>query len=248
MFVIITTILFASLLSPQQTFAQVPVCGGRLTSDAGTFHTPHYPHEYDTNTMCKWVIEVPVGRVVELKFSNFDIDADYEPEKCPMDRVQVHDGETTNSPSLGGVLCGQETPDAITSTGRFMTVLFQSRDDSIGGVGFQAAYKALPGVDHPRCIMNSCGGEISDKVNCEIQSPGYPSGYADNLNCTWVIRAPSGVGKVVFTFMEADFNRKMDGKCSMNNVTVYDGANIKSKVIYEPNCDTRDNRLKTTVF
>ncbi|XP_026689523.2 neuropilin-1-like isoform X2 [Ciona intestinalis] len=246
MFAITSTILFASLLILQQTFAQEQ-CGGTLTAKEGVFQTPHYPHEYDSNTHCEWLIEVEADQVVQLTFAELDLDDNYERDNCPTDRVLVYDGDSSSSPALTGRLCGQETPPVMTSTGRHMKISFVAGEDTFGGNGFKATYKSLPAEGNQRCIMNSCGAEITD-TSCMIQSPGYPSGYAGNLNCTWTIRAPQGVGNVVFTFTEADFKRKVDGRCSLNNVTLYDGSNIKAPVLHEPSCHTEDNRLKTTVI
>ena len=59
-----------------------------------------------------------------------------------------------------------------------MTVTFHS-DYSVNGKGFKAIWKALE---------NSGGGKnwelffISLLSSEEIQSPGYPDGYPDNLN------------------------------------------------------------------
>lgn len=94
--------------------------------------------------------------------------------------------------------------------------------------------------DQQQCVFNQCGGIIENVGNCSLQSPGYPLGHQENLNCTWTIQAPEG-GKILFHFEEIMLNA-LSSKCSQNNVTLYDG-NDKTKIIYEPLCDMDLNNL-----
>ena len=89
------------------------------------------------------MIEAATGNVVQLTFKDFDVES-FDNE-CDTDKVHIRDGTNSSSPLLGKVLCGQTTPEVITSTGRYMTIYFTSDYTSSGGRGFNADYVVLSG-------------------------------------------------------------------------------------------------------
>jgi len=92
------------------------------------------------------------------------------------------------------------------------------------------------------CVTNACGGIIKS-TTCQIQSPGFPRGFDEALNCYWLIHAPKLSHKLSFHFLDLDLNAS-DSLCGDNNVTVYDGPNVKAPVILETLCDFERNQLK----
>lgn len=79
-------------------------CGRQLTESTGTLTSPGYPGSYPPNADCIWVITAPRGHYIELKFKIFDIHK--VGRGCRYDYVEVRDGNSRNSPSLGRH-CGQ---------------------------------------------------------------------------------------------------------------------------------------------
>ena len=51
----------------------IAVCGGELNMESGQLESPNYPEDYVPNKECIWVITVPVGFQVALKFQSFEV-------------------------------------------------------------------------------------------------------------------------------------------------------------------------------
>ena len=49
-------------------------CGGEMTTPSGTIHSPNYPNMYNHDDDCGWLITVDMNHVVELTFSDFDLE------------------------------------------------------------------------------------------------------------------------------------------------------------------------------
>jgi len=58
--------------------------------------------------------------------------------------LKVYDGPNENA-RLAGTFCGTQNPGSITSSGRYLTIVFKS-DDSESGDGFQINYSV---GEHP---------------------------------------------------------------------------------------------------
>ena len=54
--------------------------------------------------------------------------------------MEIYDGPTTQAPKLGR-FCGHNKPPVISSSGRYITVVFRS-DQSVNEVGFSFKYSA----------------------------------------------------------------------------------------------------------
>lgn len=64
----------------------IPGCGGTLTSDIGEFSVPTLSNRYSHNVECDWVIRVPPGETIELKFTSFHVE---QSSTCRWDYVEV---------------------------------------------------------------------------------------------------------------------------------------------------------------
>lgn len=74
-------------------------CGRQTTELNGTLSSPGYPSNYPSNADCIWVISAPSGHYIELTFKVFDIYK--EGRGCRYDYVEIRDGNSRDSPSLG---------------------------------------------------------------------------------------------------------------------------------------------------
>ena len=45
-----------------------------MTTPSGTIHSPNYPNMYNHDDDCGWLIAVDMNHVVELTFSDFDLE------------------------------------------------------------------------------------------------------------------------------------------------------------------------------
>ena len=115
-------------------------CGGpsHLTGKSGNLTSPNFPRQYNENTICEWTISVPIKRLVQLTFVDFDIEGE---RNCNYDSVEVRDGLLSYSPLLGK-FCGNQSTFRVFSTSNKMFVLFKS-DSSLNKKGFRAIFTAV---------------------------------------------------------------------------------------------------------
>uniref|UniRef100_A0A8C2TAC3 Adhesion G-protein coupled receptor G6 n=1 Tax=Coturnix japonica TaxID=93934 RepID=A0A8C2TAC3_COTJA len=109
-------------------------CRTVLTDPSGVFTSPCYPSDYPNSQSCKWVIRAPHGFIIQLTFSDFDIE---EAPGCIYDSLTLDNGESPMN------LCGITAKGlSYNSTGNEMIVSFKS-DFSIQKKGFNASYMRI---------------------------------------------------------------------------------------------------------
>ncbi|XP_019640957.1 PREDICTED: A disintegrin and metalloproteinase with thrombospondin motifs 18-like [Branchiostoma belcheri] len=110
----------------------VPSCEYQITQPTGTIQAPNYPNEYDSNSRCKWYINVKPGTTVNINVLDFEVE--YE-ANCGYDDFKIVD-------SVSGQFeryCGARTPFTFQSTGN-RVVLELNSDGSVGKKGFRLSY------------------------------------------------------------------------------------------------------------
>ncbi|KAL5234243.1 hypothetical protein ACI65C_001653 [Semiaphis heraclei] len=192
-------------------------CGSEITSPGSikspiSFDKLFGIYGYPSNANCTWIIRAPPDQVVQLIFTKFRLEADYdgeasEEERCPDDYVNVFDEsdlKTNNSRGLGK-FCGvlDDRLPEIKSKTNTMYVNFIT-DASISDEGFVGEISFTYG----------CGGTI--RLNQSHISPGYTlkvpkMSVKTYLDCGWLILLePSYVVQMqVITYTETP-------KCSLN--------------------------------
>ncbi|CAL8311895.1 unnamed protein product [Merluccius merluccius] len=189
-------------------------CGGPVTAPYGEIHSPSYPSNYPNNVDCSWVISVDAGHRVLFNFTDLDLESH---SYCTWDYVAIHDGPNMLAPLLGRV-CGSVRPAAIFSTQNVIYVRFRS-DASLSHRGFSAQF------------VEACGGNlIADDLGGAITSPRYPSNYAPNLNCSWIITAQEPFNHVTLSFTDIDLEM-INSNCSHDAVEILDGDNYQAPSI-----------------
>ena len=99
--------------------------------------SPNYPHTYNANQRCNWVIVVPSDNVIVLTFESFEL----EPHSsCGYDSLEAFDGSSSSSSSLGGKLCGGDLPPPLSSRGNMLHLQFIS-DAGVNQRGFKISYR-----------------------------------------------------------------------------------------------------------
>lgn len=125
---------------------------------------------------------------------------------CPYSVMQIFNGLTTSSPSLGRY-CGSQLPSSIrTSSGNSMTIQFISDSDGQTSSGFKLNYTE---------VVLGCGGPIplnANRRSAIITSPNYPNVYPHSIDCTWTVTAPAE-HKVQFQFIGDVFNIERHARC-----------------------------------
>lgn len=118
-------------------------CGGIYKKTGLNISPPMEGSTYKENTKCKWIIVAPQDHLVQLTFSQFQLE-DAMSSDCDYDYVSIFNGyidETSeaNKTNLMGKFCGTNTPPTTTSYGNVLTIVFKT-DDSTAAEGFMAVY------------------------------------------------------------------------------------------------------------
>ncbi|XP_061196173.1 dorsal-ventral patterning tolloid-like protein 1 [Saccostrea echinata] len=123
-------------------------CGGHgyLTTNNGLINSQSQGSRYHNNADCTWRIHAPVGKVIRLTSTYFNLEAD---DSCSYDYLNVYDGSNTNAKLLGE-FCGHRSINLV-SSGQNLYLEFIT-DDSDVFRGFELSYRFIQRTD-------SCGGQ-----------------------------------------------------------------------------------------
>lgn len=138
----------------------VSVCGGTLLADRSMgfiySHAAYGGFSYDNKMYCDWTILARDNLGVGLKFTNFELEDEYN---CEYDYVELYDGEDDEAIKIGR-FCGNKVqitdaffviavifgffstfqiPSTFISSGSALRLHFRS-DDTVGVKGFLAEY------------------------------------------------------------------------------------------------------------
>ncbi|CAH2301357.1 ovochymase-2-like [Pelobates cultripes] len=121
---------------------EIQSCGGYSNEESGFITSPMWPSSYAANSLCLWHIEVPSGKMVTLKFTEFDVEeADFSTGLC-YDHLAIYE-ETTGNVVKKGPYCGTNLPETFTSQGNILTLRFFS-DLFTQGNGFRIFWSTNP--------------------------------------------------------------------------------------------------------
>uniref|UniRef100_A0A8C2HQA1 CUB and Sushi multiple domains 3a n=1 Tax=Cyprinus carpio TaxID=7962 RepID=A0A8C2HQA1_CYPCA len=115
----------------------VKTCGSNLQGPSGTFSSPNFPIQYESNSQCVWIITASnLNKVIQINFEEFDLELGY-------DTLTIGDGGEVGDPkTILQVLTGSFVPDLIVSMTHQMWLHLQS-DESVGSIGFKINYKEI---------------------------------------------------------------------------------------------------------
>ncbi|XP_068081387.1 cubilin [Anabrus simplex] len=192
-------------------------CGGILKNQTGTVESPHYPNLYSHNELCRWIIVADVGQVIQLTWTNFELESSYN---CIFDYLEIYDNDTmANGSSLVGRYCGLQKPPDITSMNNILTLVF-STDSSRRSSGFQATFTQVD-------ASQVCGGNYFSAVGT-LRSPGYPNQYPHSKDCVWILKVPYGQQlKLNIT----DFHLEYHPNCRWDYLEIRNGGSATAPLI-----------------
>lgn len=118
-------------------------CGGIIKKLNSSIAPPKIGDRYVNDGYCKWIIVAPLGYLVQLTFTSFEMEYD---DGCRYDYLSIFDNIVNheNGSRPIGRYCGTSTPPVIMSSSRALTLFFKS-DESDGGEGFVATYSFIDG-------------------------------------------------------------------------------------------------------
>ncbi|KAK3734982.1 hypothetical protein QZH41_004395 [Actinostola sp. cb2023] len=185
--------------------------------------SPRYPGHYPNDIECTWLITVPDGLKVKLKFKFFYME---NGERCDNDYVEVRDGPSYDSLKLGR-FCGVSKPETQLSSQSKMWIRF-SANSYHNYNGFDASWS--PTKDSlVTAAASKVNGVYEDGVDCSgyirsnyghLTSPGYPIAYQPNLNCEWIITVSKG-RIIQFYFDDLDIEER--DYCRHDYISLRDG-------------------------
>lgn len=198
-------------------------CGGTFVDSKGQISSPSHPAFYSPNSMCIYTLTaVDVSMVVQLSFTMFSLE---ENKDCTNDYIKMYDGDSTNRQVLyanngtDGRFCGTNKPPVTISSGRSLTLVFQSNSIN-AALGFSADW--LTFVKPTGCDVYKASS------NGEISSPYYPNFYSPMSNCKYTIKARDG-HVIKLSFNVFSLEDVLD--CTKDYLKIYNGEDEKSPLI-----------------
>ena len=101
---------------------------------SGIILSPHHPGYYPPLTRCRWIISVPRGNTIKLRFLEFQLEDD---PSCLNDFLEIYSGLKPRT--LMGKYCGERFPAFVESSSNVMVMTFVS-NNKINGLGFKLHY------------------------------------------------------------------------------------------------------------
>lgn len=178
----------------------------------GSIISPGYPKSYPDNAQCEWKISVSEGSTIKIVFTDLDLEAHAE---CKYDFLEVFDGRDSSSNSFG-TFCNSDNHPTHIETSSNHAFIRLTTDNSHGGRGFSIKYS----INCNRTITGYDG---------VIESPNFPSPYANNLDCHWKIQANLGnIIKIDFSHFELENINAYESSANNNaHICGYDYLEIK---------------------
>ncbi|RMC15001.1 hypothetical protein DUI87_07180 [Hirundo rustica rustica] len=176
--------------SDHRPVCKVKTCGSNLQGPGGTFSSPNFPFQYDSNAQCVWVITaINTNKVIQINFEEFDLEIGY-------DTLTIGDGGEVGDPkTVLQVLTGSFVPDLIVSMSNQMWLHLQT-DESVGSIGFKVNYK----------------GEVSGDWKKANLTLVFKKGKKDDMENYWPVSLTSIPGKVMEHLILKAVSTHMDVK------------------------------------
>lgn len=133
-------------------------CDEKIVARYGQFTTPNYPNEYPNDINCKWNITVPNGYLIQLNFTQFEIEST---NYCTFDYVKVK-----GKNKMLGPYCGRRNrknePDVtvppldplLGDDNSLLVELHTDHSNEVEVHGFEAHFTA---IDVDECLKDNGG-------------------------------------------------------------------------------------------
>ncbi|KAJ8041610.1 Low-density lipoprotein receptor-related protein 6 [Holothuria leucospilota] len=166
--------IFSSLLL-RVVLVKGQECTVTLTNSPGTLDYPEMSLNYTNNLVCEWNFIAPPGLVVEITFTDIDLQDTDDDNNC-LDTITVFDGARGSS-TLTPPFCSDgpfwpRFPHRFLSTSNQLSIVFET-NPTITGFGFVAEYRHVPvrrealamvDVDQPSIILLNRFSILADRI------------------------------------------------------------------------------------
>ncbi|KAJ6642438.1 Cubilin like, partial [Pseudolycoriella hygida] len=192
----------------------IPGCGGVFTASEGEFGPPIQNGAYQRNTLCEYLIRMPVDYRIQIKFNSFQLKESIE---CEYDNyIEIFEGTTRKDPKVNRY-CGNTVPPPYTSLGNTLLIVFKTRSSAYFE-GFRVKYEIV------------CS-ELFENDTGVIESAFYPARFERSSSCYYEILAPPGKA-ISLHFEDFDVQNRLRG-CISDFVKIFDGFDVSSTEIGE---------------
>ncbi|KAM6215214.1 cubilin [Rhynchocyon petersi] len=200
---------------------RITPCGGVFNFSSGIILSPAYSYSnYPNNMYCVYTITVRVDKVIQLKFSDFDV----APSSfCSQDYLAIYDGSNFSDPLLGK-FCGSKLPPNVKSNNNSLLLVFKT-DTLQTARGWKISFRQTLGP------QQGCGGYLTG-ANDTFASPDSDSNgrYDKGLDCVWFISAP--INKLIrLTFNTFALEAAALQRCNYDYVKLYDGDSQNANLV-----------------
>ncbi|XP_078353401.1 cubilin-like isoform X22 [Oculina patagonica] len=174
--------------------------------------SPGYPNYYPNNMDCTYWVHIPHGKALRIYFDVFEVD------DCGYDYLRI----TNERNQTFGSFCGDKSGHVVHVTGRYAIITFHS-DSSITDQGYKldisdfsngnvstsrpyTTYRPYNFSTSPPWYTTAppsggCGSVQGNQLN----SPGWPNNYPNNMDCSYWIRIPYGKAlRIYFDVFKVD--------------------------------------------
>ncbi|XP_064556077.1 cubilin homolog [Drosophila montana] len=169
-----------------------------LNGTQGTVESPHYPSKFESSQLYSWRITVDMEYVVLVNVDHLrDVDQQH---------VRFYDGYT----DIGAQLVVQPYKPLISNT----NVLYITATRGPFQLNWQRLSKeALASNRTAELQTRQCGQQLVslDRSIISFNSPGYPLGYATNLNCSWILVPVNPAAHAALRLTTVDMEQFGDG-------------------------------------
>ncbi|XP_046374768.2 CUB domain-containing protein 2-like [Haliotis rufescens] len=200
----------------------VSSCGNSnltATSNHSYLESPGHPAMLSSDESCTWLISKSSNSdMIHVRIEVIDMNMTVSLTACTEDYIEVFDGPTTSSHSLGK-WCGKQRPK-VQSTWNSLTVYYKSSNTSTSNRGFKLEYFETK-------ELLSCGG-FYNFTGSFLQAPGYPTSYRTDTNCIWLIEVPNDYN---IRIIVEDYDILASKDCSVDDLRFVDGMSPHSPEI-----------------
>nr|XP_034329168.1 uncharacterized protein LOC105342316 isoform X46 [Crassostrea gigas] len=172
---------------------------------------------YERSLLCEWrfLAKNPRKQIV-YRLTNISVDCG--------DTLQAYTNDTQfTAPPICGI--GKESETAVTPAGELKLCLNSDKTVHVHEKGFTLHMIAASGNDIcPRQPIHVTS------VKQQIASPRFPNPYAANLQCRYILTAPSGV-VLTFEYIDVEKHKRCPLSSCCDQIIIYEGLPSENKKI-----------------
>uniref|UniRef100_A0A6P4EJQ7 Cubilin n=1 Tax=Drosophila rhopaloa TaxID=1041015 RepID=A0A6P4EJQ7_DRORH len=148
-----------------------PGCGGVYTESRGRISG------YMNAEVCLYLIEQPQETQVKLVFDQVNL---IQSENCSMQKIEIFDGRTPDSPLMQR-FCGRPEVSELKPLISSSNVILVRYEYPLNGIKLEKSFD----FSYSRVCTGSFGG-----MGGIISTPNYPHSYLDDMTCTYNLTGP----------------------------------------------------------